>query len=559
MSAVLSAGVGPRPANSGAIAPTSLPRRLPAFAWLRHAVALAEAAEAMQRRKLRAGGRPLSLAAMVAAALMFLSPAMSAITPGAAQVQVQLAKLLFADGRYSEAFAVFEQLKSVDDPRIRREALVGGVKSALRLGDFSHAYADAQVLAKTADKDAESIALHGDALWAVGLFEDSETRFQDALAVEPGNARALHGLARSLAARNRLTQALETGQTALGRAPRDAEIHHTVGSIYERLRRYEEAASAYSSYINLLPNKDHSAKAAWARAEVRFLRAFGTRVPLQIDPASTGKLHTIPFRIVNEKVVVKARVNRGPLMDFVLDTGSEQTVISKETARRMGIRPITNILSAGVGDLGVRELELTRLDDLEVGPLKVHNVPAIIKNPPLVGLPTREMESFSPLVLGLSLIIDYDRQLLMIGPELPAQQVDVELPLRMHRLAMVPGRVQGGPASFILDTGGQVISISTDTASGLERGEMRNIPLKVYGASGWDRDAFLMPGVDLAFNEIQYNNLSVVVLNLRAPSVLLGFRLGGIVGYKFLSRYRVAINLDKSVVQLQQRGPRRAD
>ena len=62
-----------------------------------------------------------------------------------------------------------------------------------------------------------------------------------------------------------------------------------------------------------------------------------------------------------------------------------------------------------------------------------------------------------------------------------------------------------------------------------------------------------MPGVNLNFNKIEYKNLSVVVLNLRAPSVLLGFRLGGIVGYKFLSRYRVAINLDKSIVQLQTR------
>ena len=90
--------------------------------------------------------------------------------------------------------------------------------------------------------------------------------------------------------------------------------------------------------------------------------------------------------------------------------------------------------------------------------------------------------------------------------------------------------MQGGPASFIIDTGGQVISISTDTANGLERGDIRHIPLKVYGASGWDNDAFLMPGVNLNFNKIEYRNMSVVVLNLRAPSVLLGFRLGGIVG-----------------------------
>ena len=323
------------------------------------------------------------------------------------------------------------------------------------------------------------------------------------------------------------------------------------------MRRYEEAANAYSSYINLLPNKDRSAKAAWARAEVRFLRAFGARPPLNIEPASAGKLHTMPFRVLNEKIIVKARVNRGPQMDFVLDTGSEQTVISRETAARMGIRPIVNILSAGrrrSRRARARADAARRAGDRVA---QSHNVPSIIKNPPLHGLPTREMESFSPLALGMSVIIDYDRQQLVMGDQLPDETAEVELPLRMHRLAMVPGHVQGGAASFILDTGGQVISISTDTASGLERGEMRNIPLKVYGASGWDRDAFLMPGVNLNFtNKIEYKNLSVVVLNLRAPSVLLGFRLGGIVGYKFLSRYRVAINLDKSIVQLQARSQR---
>ena len=273
--------------------------------------------------------------------------------------------------------------------------------SALRLGDFSHAYADAQMLMRTAGHDADALTLYGDALWAIGQFEEAEKQFQQAMALQHGNPRALHGWhaasPRGTSSRKRWT----SRRSALNASPRDAEIHHTVGSIYEKLHRYEEAANAFSSYINLLPNKDRSAKAAWARAEVRFLRAFGNKVPLQIDPRSVGKLHTVPFRVVNEKVIVRGKVNKGPMMDFVLDTGAEQTVISRETAARMGIHAIVNILSAGVGDLGVRELELTRLDDLEIGSLKVHNVPSIIKNPPLRGLPTREMESFSPLALGL--------------------------------------------------------------------------------------------------------------------------------------------------------------
>ena len=73
----------------------------------------------------------------------------------------------------------------------------------------------------------------------------------------------------------------------------------------------------------------------------------------------------------------------------------------------------------------------------------------------------------------------------------------------------------------------------------------------MYGSSGWDRDAFLMPGVDLSFDTISYTNFPVVVLNLNAPRALLGFQLGGIVGHKFLSGYRVGIDLERSVLRLK--------
>jgi hypothetical protein len=104
----------------------------------------------------------------------------------------------------------------------------------------------------------------------------------------------------------------------------------------------------------------------------------------------------------------------------------------------------------------------------------------------------------------------------------------------------------------VIDTGGEVISISQATATALGRPPTRKIALKVYGTSGWDDDAFLMTGVDLAFDAIQYKNFPVVVLNLDAPSALLGFQLGGIVGHKFLSNYRVGIDLEHSVLRLKK-------
>jgi len=97
-----------------------------------------------------------------------------------------------------------------------------------------------------------------------------------------------------------------------------------------------------------------------------------------------------------------------------------------------------------------------------------------------------------------------------------------------------------------------VISISQATATSLGKPEpARRIALKVYGTSGWDPDAFLMPGVDLLFDTIAYKNFPVVVLNLNAPSALLGFELGGIVGHKFLSKYRVGIDIERSVLRLK--------
>ena len=163
--------------------------------------------------------------------------------------------------------------------------------------------------------------------------------------------------------------------------------------------------------------------------------------------------------------------------------------------------------------------------------MKVRNVPALIKNPPLGGMPGREPESFSPLALGLSMRIDYRQRQLTMSRSLPAATYATELPLRMHRLATVRGTVNGSlPASFVVDTGGEVISISSATADLMQpQNPYRRIPLKVYGTSGWDKDAFLMPFVDLEFNSIRFSRIPVVVLNLRAPSALLGYQLGGIV------------------------------
>jgi len=494
------------------------------------------------------------LVALVACSL--LAPALRARDHSADDVRLQLADLLLREERFTEAIEVFEGVRTASTGRARWQATSGLVRALLQTGEFRRARTEAAGLAEAQPTSGAALAMYGDALWVGGLFEEAEGQYRVAATLAPAEGRARAGLARALAARNLLDDALTEARAAVALDGRQAEYHHTLGFVLERLRRYDDAAASLRNYLNLLPSKERSQRALWTTQQVRFLESFGQAVPLKVDPAREAATHSMPFRLVRDKIVVRGKVN-GREMDLVMDTGSELTVVSQRTAQRLGIYPVVYTLAAGVGKVGIRGLQLGRMDTLEVGTLKVQNVPTLIKNPPLRDLPTQEVESFSPLALGFSVQIDYQRRWLTMGKALPAETYQVELPLRHHRLAMVRGQVNGDtPVHFVVDTGGEVISVSRSTVETLQVTPPRRIALRVYGTSGWDPDAFLLPGVDLAFDSIQMSKHPVVVLNLDAPSVLLGFDLGGIIGHKFLSRYDVGIDLKRSVLGLRAHGTR---
>src|SRR5947207_6854771 len=335
-------------------------------------------------------GFRLAAAAAAVSAASFVIRADATPPSQASEIQLQLGNLLYSEGRYGDALDAYEMALDAAPGGSARAARVGVISSALRVAEFDLARSEAERLAQTDPRGPEVLSLYGDALWASGRFQDAEGKYRDALSRVPDLARGHHGMAKSLAARGHLVEALAEAQAALRLAPRDLEIHHTVGTIFERMHKYEEAAGAFTNYVNLLPNKDHSEKADWSRAEIRFLRSFGQRVPFETDPGAEDRVYTIDFRLLNDKVVVRAKINGGSLQDFVVDTGSENTVVSRQTAQRLGITPITYTLSAGVGERGLRGLQLARVETLELGALRVRNVPVLIKNPPLQDIPVKE-------------------------------------------------------------------------------------------------------------------------------------------------------------------------
>src|SRR5690349_17677086 len=283
----------------------------------------------------RQAGVAFSIAALCTLALSAAENTQS----GDADLQFQLANQLFEENRLQEALKAFDRATQADDAGLVTLARKGKIRASLKVAEFGLARQEAEKLVAVPGADAEAQSLLGDALWSNGLFDEADKAYDRSLAMSPGFARGRFGRAKSLATHSRLREALDEALAASAAAPRDGEIHAAIGDIYERLNRYDEAVIAYTNYINLLPQKDHSDKAAWARAQVEFLDAFKGSRPAEIDEEDLQRLHTLPFRLVKDKIVVQARVNGGRTQDFVLDTGSEETVLSRETAQRERVRP----------------------------------------------------------------------------------------------------------------------------------------------------------------------------------------------------------------------------
>ncbi|HEY6506582.1 MAG TPA: aspartyl protease family protein [Vicinamibacterales bacterium] len=457
----------------------------------------------------------------------------------------------YAVGQYAVALSTFTEATRSTDTAIATPAKHGVVRTALRTAEFALARRVVEGLLADGARDGALLALHGDVSWAHGLFDDAEEAYEAATRASTSLMDAHRGLAQALASRGLFERALAEAGTALSLDPEDAELRAVTGSIYERLGRYTDAAAAYEAYAARLPSSERVA-ASTARGRAHFLLAFRGRRPLEVEPWGAGLSRPVPFKLVNHKVVLQGRLN-GAAVDFVLDTGAERTAITPDVALRAGVRTQGSTFAAGVGRSAWRRVALARVDTLEVGPLRVRHVPVAVRAPARGGAPRWQGQTLSPLALGVSVVVDYPRKEVRFGRQLPVDASDLALPMRMHRLPLVRGTLNGGrQAAFIVDTGGEVISLNGEVAESLDVRAPRHIPLRVQGLEGVDESAFLLPGVDLDIASISYRRIGVAVLDLRSPSVLLGFQVGGIVGHMFLADRRVSFDLARSELRLSR-------
>jgi len=475
------------------------------------------------------------------------------------------------EGDFEQAEALLRELLSKDtqDEQARLSLSFALLKQRRLQEAYDHA---ARVLLSN-PTSAKAHALLGQAILGSGDFRESVEEFRTALAIKEDEALAVAGLAMVDFYENRLADCVHGLRRAVDLDPNEPDYVFSLGQAAARYEMFKEAADSYERFLAIAHKTDDDRRAR-IRGLVNFLRYLGKQGQLYV---STGRdTTTVSFEAIDARPILKVRINgqKEPLR-FVLDTGSGMSVVSEQTANRLGL----NIISRGgmaraVGGAGKFEIVYGFLSSLEVGEVRVENVPVYIRHfyddkVPVDGY------------LGLSVItrffasVDYGESTFKLVRPKQSDNLDllrktagrvqppvadfVEIPVRTTSSGFLSGevRLEGieKTQNFIIDTGASISVVSEKLA---ELEEMANFMtparMRVFGAAGVTNDVKTMLLPKVMLGSLIREQLNAAILDLESVNETTGFTQAGILGGNFLRHFRVSFDFRRGVIRLEPLG-----
>ncbi|HEX6042997.1 MAG TPA: aspartyl protease family protein [Pyrinomonadaceae bacterium] len=478
-------------------------------------------------------------------------------------------------GDYEQAEKVFRELLNKDAHDV--EARLGLSFTLLKQRSLQGAYDNAARVIMTDPLSARGHALLGAAILGAGEFRLSVEEFRTALALNENEAMAVAGLAMVDFYENRLSLAVPALRRAASLDPEEPDYVFNLGQAAARSERYKEAADAYEKFLLVAPKTDADRRAR-ILGLIDFLRYLGRQGSLYI--ASGENRTSVSFEATDNRPVLEVRVNgqRQPLR-FVLDTGSGMSVISEETAKRLNIRPVARGgLARAVGGGGRFEIVYGYVNSLEIGAVKVENVPVYIR---------KFFDNTVPVdgYLGLSVVakfltaIDYGTRRMSLvrqnqtelvepwtmvrrpdgmqslAPALPTEGM-VEVPLRTTSSGFLSGEVglEGfeKTVNFIIDTAASITVVSEKLSQEEQLLDLlQPSRMRVFGAAGVTEDVKLLQLPRLSLGLTKLERINAAVLDMEPVNETAGFTQSGILGGNFLRHFRVYFDFARGAMRLE--------
>lgn len=256
-------------------------------------------------------------------------------------------------------------------------------------------------------------------------------------------------------------------------------------------------------------------------------------------------------------ILLPVHVNgKGPF-DFVLDTGAAMSIITEELASIIGIEG-TEVKEA-LGSAGKKiKVPLGKLDSISIGETRVEDVQ--------IGIMKELPKCVGPGVLGYNflkefvLTIDYGSNLLTFTSPTDKKGCDRSLPnyvpLRLARpnrpILLVDVFVNAQETyQFTLDTGASQTVVSPELAQQMS---IKDIKVdSIIGVGGTTQSSV---GIlkSLSVGEASLRNITVIVADIfSALSQAVGTKFDGILGFNFLSKFKLEIDYPNESLRFEER------
>ena len=478
-------------------------------------------------------------------------------------------------GDYTEAEKIFRELLGKDAHD--NEARLGLSFALLKQRNLQGAYDNAARVIMGDPLSARAHALLGSAILSAGEFRLSVEEFRTALALDENEALAVAGLAMVDFYENRLPLALPALRKAVSMDPDEPDYVFNLGQAAARSEKYKEAADSYERFLVIAPKTDTDRRAR-ILGLIDFLRYLGRQGSLYVPSGEYRS--TIPFEATDNRPILEVRINgqKEPLK-FVLDTGSGMSVISEQTAKRLGLKPVAKGgLARAVGGGGKFEIVYGFLNSIEIGNARISNVPVYIR---------KFFDSHIPVdgYLGLSVVakfltsIDYGTRRMSLvrqhqidqfeswttvrRPEIVQSLIPVspndgaiEVRLRTTSSGFLSGEVGldgfDKNVNFIIDTAASITVISEKLSQEEQLLDLlQPSKMRVFGAAGVTEDVKLLQLPRLSLGLSKLEKINAAVLDMEPVNETAGFTQSGILGGNFLRHFRIYFDFARGAMRLE--------
>ncbi len=491
---------------------------------------------------------------------------------------------------FATAESLYRQL--VDRDQNDKQARLGMSFAQIKQSRLLEAYQNAAQVLSAEPLNPRAHSLLGTALLRSGDFRTSIESLYTAVRLNEREALAIAGLSDVEYFENRTRNAYAGLRRAIQLDPNEPDYYISLARTCSRMEYYDEAADAFQRFLEVSPKTDAERRAR-IKGLIEFYRYLGTT---RIHRTGGREVTTIPFEIVNFRPLISVMINgKGPIR-LVIDTGASLSVLSDQTAVRLGIKPVARGGNArAIGGDGTFPIIYGLLDSLVIGETKIEMVPVYIRT--VYSSPDVPEAERADGYLGLSILanfamtIDYKaRQLTLdrtpvqneaVPPSttdtaqatantgLPPVQLTVPFAGEVSSTPVAPRILDGSyevpirstsgglvstetnlpgvdrPLNFIIDTGAStsVISKAAVKSYQLEKLIMPGVKIRVIGAAGISDDTEALGLNTLTVNGLRKTRSRALILDLGSVNETSGFEQHGVLGGDYLSHFRVVFDM----------------